>query len=184
MVSDFTRTDWWLTIQYFIRKLQKVVFWQVTALLIIPSVSTTLPLLYVPLAQSDHENVHILKRKFGHWNVSYIEINCTTGALHVDILQNRFKVHTNGCQWLVTVKVKWSRYRPGVAQRVGRGIALFFHDRGTRRGWVVSSMPWPHFTPGERPGTHFTGGWADPRAGLDGRKILAPPGFDPGPSSP
>jgi len=33
------------------------------------------------------------------------------------------------------VKVKWSRYRTGVAQRVGRGIALLFHDRGTRRGW-------------------------------------------------
>ena len=32
------------------------------------------------------------------------------------------------------VKVKLSRYRPGVAQRVGRGIALLFHDRGTRRG--------------------------------------------------
>jgi len=32
------------------------------------------------------------------------------------------------------VKVKCSRYRPEVAQRVGRGIALLFHDRGTRRG--------------------------------------------------
>jgi len=31
-------------------------------------------------------------------------------------------------------KVKRSHYRPGVAQRVGRGIALLFHDRGTRRG--------------------------------------------------
>ena len=31
-------------------------------------------------------------------------------------------------------KVKFSRYRPGVAQRVGRGIAVLFHDRGTRRG--------------------------------------------------
>ena len=47
-------------------------------------------------------------------------------------------------------KVKWSRYRPGVAQSVGRGIALLFHDRGTRRGWVVSSTPWPHFTPGKK----------------------------------
>jgi len=46
-------------------------------------------------------------------------------------------------------KVKWSRYRPGVAQKVGRGIALLFHDRGTRRGWVVSSTPRPHFTPGK-----------------------------------
>jgi hypothetical protein len=47
------------------------------------------------------------------------------------------------------VLVKWSRYRPGVDQRVGRSIALLFHDRGTRRGWVVSSTPWPHFTPGK-----------------------------------
>jgi len=37
-----------------------------------------------------------------------------------------------------TVKLKFSHYRPGVAQRVGRGIALLFHDRGTRR--VVSGQ--------------------------------------------
>ena len=46
-------------------------------------------------------------------------------------------------------KVKCSRYRPGVAQRVGRVIALLFHDRGTRRGWMVSSTPRPQFTPGK-----------------------------------
>jgi len=40
---------------------------------------------------------------------------------------------------------------PGVAQSLGRGIALLFHDRGTRRGWVVSSTPRPHFTPGKDP---------------------------------
>jgi len=49
------------------------------------------------------------------------------------------------------VKVKWSRYRLGVAQRVGRDKAQLFHDRGTRRGWVVSSTPRPHFTPGKDP---------------------------------
>ena len=48
-------------------------------------------------------------------------------------------------------KVKWSRYRSGVAQRVGRGIALLFHVRGTRRRWVVSSTPRQHFTSGEDP---------------------------------
>jgi hypothetical protein len=36
--------------------------------------------------------------------------------------------------------------------------------------------PWPRFTPGERPpGTHWTGGWVGPGAGLDAearRKIL------------
>jgi len=49
----------------------------------------------------------------------------------------------------VKIKVKWSCYWLIVAQRVGRGIALLFHDRGTRSGWVVSSTPWPHFTPGK-----------------------------------
>ena len=78
--------------------------------------------------------------------------------------------------------LKWSRYRTGVVQRVGRGIALLFHDRGTRRGWVVSSTPRPHFTPvkdtipilqeaGWAPGPVWTGG-----------KISSPKGFDPWPS--
>jgi len=49
------------------------------------------------------------------------------------------------------LKKKFSRYRPGVAQMVGRSIALLFHDCGTRREWVVSSTPWPHFTPGKDP---------------------------------
>jgi len=53
------------------------------------------------------------------------------------------------CVCVCVYNVKWSRYRPGVAQRVGRGIALLFHGGGTRRGWVVSSTPRPHFTLGE-----------------------------------
>ena len=73
----------------------------------------------------------------------------------------------------VAVKVNWSRYRSGVAQRVGRGIVLLFHDRGTRRGWVVSSTPRFHFTPGKdavhilqearwAPGPVWTGGKSRP----------------------
>ena len=48
-----------------------------------------------------------------------------------------------------------------MAQRVGRGIALLFHDRGTRRGRVVSSTPRPHFTSGKEP-VHILqeAGWA------------------------
>ena len=46
-------------------------------------------------------------------------------------------------------KVKCSCYRPVVAQRVGRGIALLFHDLGTRRGCVVSSTPRPTLPPGK-----------------------------------
>jgi len=62
---------------------------------------------------------------------------------------------------MVKVKVKCFRYRPGVAQSVGRGIALLFHDRGTRRWSVVSSTPRPHFTPGKDPVPNLQeAGWA------------------------
>jgi hypothetical protein len=41
-------------------------------------------------------------------------------------------------------------------------------DLGTRWGWVAIITSRPHFTPGERTtGTHCTGGWVGPRAGLD-----------------
>ena len=32
---------------------------------------------------------------------------------------------------MMMIIIKWPRYRAGVAQRVGRSIALLFHDRGT-----------------------------------------------------
>jgi hypothetical protein len=47
-------------------------------------------------------------------------------------------------------------------------------------GEGVSVTSRPCLTPGERPGTHCTGGWAGLRAGLDrGGKSRPPPGFDP-----
>ena len=59
-----------------------------------------------------------------------------------------------------------------MAQRVGRGIALLFHNRGTRRGWVVSSTPRPHFTPGKDPVPILQeAGWA-PGPGWTGEKSL------------
>jgi len=67
--------------------------------------------------------------------------------------QATYKIHNNHLNTIKKKrkKIKWCLYRPGVAQRVGRGIALLFHDRGTRRGWVVSRTPRPHFTPGKDP---------------------------------
>ena len=55
-----------------------------------------------------------------------------TTRLH---LMARLRLHTTPktSLWLHGL-IKCSRYRPGVAQRVGRGIALLFHDRDTRRG--------------------------------------------------
>jgi len=57
-----------------------------------------------------------------------------------------------------------------VAQRVGRAIALLFHDCGTRR-WVSGEQHAPAaLYPRERPCTHFTVGWVGPRVGLEGGK--------------
>jgi hypothetical protein len=79
----------------------------------------------------------------------------------------------------VKVKVKSSQYRPKLAERVGRGIALLFLDLGARRGWVVSTRPRPLYLR-ERHGTHCTGGWVGLRACLDVcEKSRPPPGFDP-----
>jgi len=67
-----------------------------------------------------------------------------------------------------------------VAQRVGTGIALLFHDHGTRRGLVVSRTSPPQFTPRKDPVPILQGaGWA-PGPVWTGRKILSPLGFDPG----
>ena len=42
-------------------------------------------------------------------------------------------------------------YTGRTAHRVSRGIALSFHDHGTRKGWGVSVTPRPIFTPGKEP---------------------------------
>ena len=81
-------------------------------------------------------------------------------------------------------KEKFSPYRPGVAQRVGTGLALHFHHRGTRRGVSGQQHAPAALYPRKRLGTHCTGGWVGPRVGLDGRKISTSPELDPGSSRP
>ena len=67
--------------------------------------------------------------------------------------------------------------------RGSRGIALLFLDHGTRRGGGQHHTPAALY-PRERPGTHCTGVWLGPRAGLD-RCGKCRPHRDsiPGPSS-
>jgi len=71
------------------------------------------------------------------------------------------------------------RYRFGVVQRVGRGIALLFHDRGTRRGWVVSSTSRPQFNPRKDLVPILQeAGWTSGPVWTVGRS-RSPPGIDP-----
>jgi len=70
-----------------------------------------------------------------------------------------------------------------VAQRVGRVIAILFHDHGTRRRWVVSSTPRPLFTPGKDPVPIWQeAGWAPGHVWTGGKSRLHWDSI-PGPSS-
>ena len=48
-------------------------------------------------------------------------------------------------------KIKWSRYSPGVALRVGRDIALLFDDCGARSGEWSAARPGHTQPPGKDP---------------------------------
>ena len=53
------------------------------------------------------------------------------------------------------------------AHRGSRGIVLLFLDHGTRRGVTGQRHVPAALYPRGSPGSHCTGGWVDPRAGLD-----------------
>jgi len=82
------------------------------------------------------------------------------------------------------VDLKFTLEQAMKAQAGSRDIEIYpFFHLGAR--WIRWSTPHPdHFTPGKRHGTGCTARWVGPRAGLDGCGNLAPPGFDPEPSSP
>jgi hypothetical protein len=85
------------------------------------------------------------------------------------------------------VKVKQSRNRPGVAQRIpgGLGSQISWHS-AHEGGEVVILTHRPHLPPGMFLVLIFTGGWVNPRAmvQLEGNMSLknpaTPPGIDPG----
>ena len=74
-------------------------------------------------------------------------------VVQIYILPNKYVPKT----WIQKSKVKCTlvqtlRLCTGrTAYRASRGIALPFHDHGTKRGWGVSVTPWPLFIPGKDP---------------------------------
>ena len=63
------------------------------------------------------------------------------------------------------------------AHKESRGIALPFHDHGTRRGWAVTITPRPLFTPGKDPVPIVQeAGW-DPGPVWTGVENLTPTGI-------
>ena len=65
------------------------------------------------------------------------------------------------------------------AHRGNRGIALPFHDHGTRRGWGVSVTPRPLFTPAKDPVPILQeAGWAPGPVWTGAENLAPPPGLD------
>ena len=97
---------------------------------------------------------------------------------------NRMQVKITISRWVVTLKVKVSLEQ---AMKARGGVEVYLYSSfnlGARWGWVVNVTPRPLY-PGERYGTHCTGGWVGPRAGLDGCGKSCPHWDSiPGPFSP
>ena len=92
---------------------------------------------------NDHERSSKAKTRCS-WNYILLPRKLKQNSIsswlqHHEEVEARGRPTTLSLIWLINgKKVKVSLYRPGVAQRVRRVIALLFHDRGTRRGWVVT----------------------------------------------
>jgi hypothetical protein len=63
--------------------------------------------------------------------------------------------------------------------RRGKGIVLLFQDLRRYKGVRGRQHAKAALYPRERAGTNCTGGWVGLTAGMDGRKISPPLGFDP-----
>ena len=104
-------------------------------------------------------------------------------------LASRDICHPSNTSWHLTVKYTTFTFAPRIkctlvqalrlctgrtAHRGSKGIALPFHDHGTRRGWGVSVTPRPLFIPGKDPVPIVQeAGWA-PGPVWTGAKNLAP----------
>jgi len=75
-------------------------------------------------------------------------------------------------------KGKVHHFTVRTAHRGSRGIALPFHDHGTRREWEVSVTPWPFFTPGKIRYPFYRRFGGPQGRSEQVRKISPPPGFD------
>jgi len=72
-----------------------------------------------------------------------------------------------------------------MAHRGSRGIALLFHDHGTRRGEGSASHPGPLFTPGKDPVPIAQEvGWAPGPVWTGAKNLVLHRDSIPGPSSP
>jgi len=109
------------------------------------------------------------------WKLVHYKRNTVTTLVSIhDSVLLRIKVKVK-CTLVQALKFCTGR----TAQRGSKGIALLFHDHGTRKGWGVSVTPQPLFTPGKDAVPIVQeAGWA-PGPVWTGAENSPLPGFDP-----
>ena len=134
--------------------------------------------LYVPHFSTLSHKRH----DFGEKVIEHVKFNLSETFLMLKRIEwdITINVHRSPCK-VKKVKVtlvQALRFCTGrTAHRGSRGIALPFHDHGTRRGWGVSVMPRPLFTPEKEPVPIVQeAGWA-PGPVWTGAENLAPTGI-------
>ena len=128
---------------------------------------------------------------FSRWNIIEVHCNFVLRVQQLQILNTTIRPfwglqHIGHTYWRYKVKVKCTvvqalRLCTGrTAHRGSRGIALLFHDHGTRRRWGVSVTPGLLFTPRGKTRYPLCRRLCGPQ-GRSGqvRIISPPPGFDP-----
>jgi hypothetical protein len=139
---------------------------------------TTVPIRFCTLFSTE---VIYCRHKRSQWTVAYtnrVSAGKSCCPLIVSLLSSRVLP-------FVQKKVNQPRYTPW--RRLGgerRYSSYSFTTSALDGGEWSASRPDRAFTPGERtPGTHCTGGWVDPRAGLDtedrGKILSSLPGIEP-----
>ena len=103
---------------------------------------------------------------------SYITVQSISFSCYDNAISSKEK------RWQGKVKVKVTliqalRLCTGrTVYRESRGMALLFHDHGTRRGWGVSVTPRPPITPGKNPALIVQEtGWAPGPVGTGGENL-------------
>jgi hypothetical protein len=133
--------------------------------------SPAAPLTRVWLIQSQGYHIYVGNLKINQ----YISVFIGTGLVWVNIFEGlrRGKVIKVKVTLVQALRLCTGR----TAHRRSRGIALLFHDHGTRKGWGVSVTPRPLFTPGKDPVPIVQeAGWAQGPV-WTGAKNLTPTGI-------
>jgi len=126
----------------------------------------------------------------GFWKIRKIAIGTTWARMKFESINfwspvMRFIFLETFLSWVIELKKIAPLYRHWGSVQAVRPIGgvevylYFFMTNGTRSWWGVSVTPGRSLTR-KRAGTHCTGGWVSPRAGLDRCEIShPPPGFNP-----